>query len=121
MSFPKTRCRPAAAYQIIHDELNLDGNPALNLASFVTTWMEPEADKLMTESFGRNYIDADEYPQTTEIHNRCVNMLARLFNAPEAKCGRRLRHGGLVRGDPPGRPGPEMALAAPAAPGGPAH
>jgi glutamate decarboxylase len=71
------------AYQIIHDELNLDGNPALNLASFVTTWMEPEADKLMVESFGRNFVDADEYPQTTEIHHRCVNMLARLFNAPE--------------------------------------
>jgi glutamate decarboxylase len=72
-----------SAYQIIHDELNLDGNPALNLASFVTTWMEPEADKLMVESFGRNFIDADEYPQTTEIHNRCVNMLARLFHAHE--------------------------------------
>ena len=72
-----------SAYQIIHDELNLDGNPALNLASFVTTWMEPEADKLMVESFGRNFIDADEYPQTTEIHNRCVNMIARLFHAHE--------------------------------------
>ncbi len=72
-----------AAYQIIHDELNLDGNPTLNLASFVTTWMEPEADKVMSESFGRNFIDADEYPQTTEIHNRCVNMLARLFHAHE--------------------------------------
>ncbi|MGH9071060.1 MAG: glutamate decarboxylase, partial [Acidimicrobiales bacterium] len=69
------------AYRLIHDELNLDGNPELNLATFVTTWMEPEADKLMTESLGRNYIDADEYPQTTEIQNRCVNMLARLFNA----------------------------------------
>ena len=72
-----------SAYQIIHDELNLDGNPVLNLASFVTTWMEPEADMLMAESLSRNFIDADEYPQTTEIHNRCVNMLARLFNAPE--------------------------------------
>jgi glutamate decarboxylase len=80
---PENQMPPRAAYQIIHDELNLDGNPALNLASFVTTWMEPEADMLMTESFGRNYVDADEYPQTTEIHNRCVNMLARLFNAPE--------------------------------------
>ena len=80
---PEHQMPPASAYQIIHDELNLDGNPALNLATFVTTWMEPEADKLMTESFGRNFIDADEYPQTTEIHNRCVNMLARLFNAPE--------------------------------------
>jgi glutamate decarboxylase len=72
-----------AAYQIIHDELNLDGNPALNLASFVTTWMEPEADRLMAESFGRNFIDADEYPQTIEIQNRCVNMIARLFHAPD--------------------------------------
>ena len=71
-----------AAYQIIHDELNLDGNPALNLASFVTTWMEPEADKLIMESIGKNYVDNDEYPQTQVIQNRVVNMLARLFNAP---------------------------------------
>lgn len=41
---------PRAAYQLIHEELNLDGNPARNLASFVTTWMEPEADKLIMES-----------------------------------------------------------------------
>jgi glutamate decarboxylase len=72
-----------AAYQIIHDELNLDGNPALNLASFVTTWMEPEADKLIMESIGKNYVDNDEYPQTQIIQNRVVNMLARLFNAPK--------------------------------------
>ena len=81
---PARQMSPRAAYQIIHDELNLDGNPALNLASFVTTWMEPEADKLMAESLSRNFVDADEYPQTTEIHNRCVNMLARLFNAPDS-------------------------------------
>ena len=70
-------------YQLIHDELRLDGNPALNLASFVTTWMDEEAQRLMSESFDKNYIDQDEYPQTTEIQNRCVNMLARLFHAPE--------------------------------------
>ena len=72
-----------AAYQIIHDELNLDGNPALNLASFVTTWMEPEADQLIMESIGKNYVDNDEYPQTEIIQDRVVNMLARLFNAPQ--------------------------------------
>ena len=71
------------AYQICRDELNLDGNPALNLASFVTTWMEPEAEKLMHESFNKNFVDQDEYPQTTEIQNRCVNMLARLYHAPQ--------------------------------------
>lgn len=72
-----------AAYQLIHDELNLDGNPVLNLASFVTTWMEPEADKLIAESVDKNYVDNDEYPQTMRIQLRVVNMLARLFNAPE--------------------------------------
>jgi glutamate decarboxylase len=46
-----------AAYQICHDELNLDGNPALNLASFVTTWMEPEAERLIVESLNKNYVD----------------------------------------------------------------
>ncbi len=72
-----------AAYQLIHDELNMDANPSLNLASFVTTWMEPEAERLITENLHKNFIDHDEYPQTEVIHNRCVNMLARLFNAPE--------------------------------------
>ena len=70
------------AYQLVHDELNLDGNPALNMATFVSTWMEPEADKLMQEALGKNYVDADEYPQSAEIQNRCVNILAHLYNAP---------------------------------------
>ncbi|MBU1167628.1 glutamate decarboxylase [Patescibacteria group bacterium] len=72
-----------AAYQLVHDELNLDGNPSLNLASFVTTWMEPEADKLIAENINKNFIDHDEYPQIEMIHERVVNMLARLFNSPE--------------------------------------
>lgn len=71
-----------AAYQLIHEELNLDGNPSLNLASFVTTWMEPEADQLIMDSVDKNYVDNDEYPQTSKIQDRVVNMLARLFNAP---------------------------------------
>ena len=71
------------AYRVIKDELNLDGNPSLNLASFVTTWMDDGAHRLLCESFGKNYIDQDEYPQTTQIQNYCVNMLARLFHASE--------------------------------------
>jgi glutamate decarboxylase len=71
-----------AAYQLIHDELDLDGNPALNLASFVTTWMEPEAQRLATETLNRNFVDQDEYPQTEKIHHRVVSMIGRLFNAP---------------------------------------
>ena len=72
-----------AAYRLIHDELNLDGNPALNLASFVTTWMEPEARKLIDENLHKNFIDQDEYPKTAEVQDRVVNMLSRLFNAPK--------------------------------------
>jgi glutamate decarboxylase len=70
------------AYQLVHDELNLDGNPALNLASFVTSWMEPQADVLAAETLAKNMIDQDEYPQTEEVHRRVVSMIARLFHAP---------------------------------------
>ncbi len=72
-----------AAYQLVDDELNLDGNAALNLASFINTWMEPEADKLIAENIRKNFIDHDEYPQTLVIEERIVNMLARLFNSPD--------------------------------------
>ncbi|KAH9302992.1 hypothetical protein KI387_014575, partial [Taxus chinensis] len=71
-----------AAYQIISDELMLDSNPRLNLASFVTTWMEPECNKLIMEAINKNYVDMDEYPVTTEIQNRCVNIIARMYHAP---------------------------------------
>lgn len=54
----------------------------LKLASFVTTYMEPEADDLMVDGLRKNYIDLDQYPQTAEIHNRCVTMLANLYHAP---------------------------------------
>ncbi|KAI9877957.1 MAG: Glutamate decarboxylase 4 [Pleopsidium flavum] len=70
------------AYRAIRDHLSLDGNPMLNLASFVTTYMEDEAEKLMTESLSKNFIDYEEYPQSADIQNRCVSMIARLFNAP---------------------------------------
>jgi glutamate decarboxylase len=73
---------PSTAYQIVHDHLMLDGNARLNLATFVTTWMEPEADRLMAECLDKNMIDKDEYPQTAELELRCVNILAQLWNAP---------------------------------------
>ena len=56
------------AYQIIHDELTLDGAPNLNLASFVHTWMPDEANKLMMENLSKNLIDQDEYPITREYN-----------------------------------------------------
>ncbi|CAN1137683.1 Glutamate decarboxylase [Linum perenne] len=79
---PENSIPKEAAFQIINDELMLDGKPRLNLASFVTTWMEPECDKLIMDSLNKNYVDMDEYPVTTELQNRCVNIIAHLFNAP---------------------------------------
>ncbi len=83
-TFPSKGIRARAAYQLIHDELNLDGNPDLNLATFVTTWMEPEADKLIIENLHKNFIDHFEYPQVNVIEERIVNILANLYNVPES-------------------------------------
>ncbi|MEV8569116.1 glutamate decarboxylase [Streptomyces sp. NPDC051322] len=74
---------PSTAYQLVHDELMLDGNSRLNLATFVTTWMEPQADVLLAECRDKNMIDKDEYPRTAELERRCVSMLAALWNAPD--------------------------------------
>ncbi len=81
---PAGELPPDVAYQIVHDELMLDGNARLNLATFVSTWMEPQAEKLMTECFDKNMIDKDEYPQTAALEVRCVNILSRLWHAPAA-------------------------------------
>ncbi|TGN79200.1 glutamate decarboxylase [Streptomyces bauhiniae] len=75
---------PDTAYQVVHDELMLDGNARLNLATFVTTWMEPQAGRLMGESRDKNIVDKDEYPRTAELERRCVAMLADLWNAPDS-------------------------------------
>ncbi|MGY5003718.1 glutamate decarboxylase [Streptomyces griseus] len=74
---------PLTAYRLVHDELMLDGNSRLNLATFVTTWMEPQAGVLMGECRDKNMIDKDEYPRTAELEKRCVAMLADLWNAPD--------------------------------------
>eukprot|EP01083_Nonionella_stella_P033967 92934_1 len=78
---PDEPLKPKAAYRLIKDEMNLDGNPVLNLASFVQTRMDPECDQLMMENLGKNFIDAAEYPQSTLIEERCVTMLRDVFNA----------------------------------------
>ena len=79
----KDSIAPNVAYQLIKDELMNEGNARLNLATFCQTYMEPEATKLMAETLEKNAIDKSEYPQTTEMENRCVDMIANLWNAPK--------------------------------------
>ncbi len=82
-SLPENSMPPRVAKDLVHDTLMLDGNARLNLATFVTTWMEPEAQELMAETFDKNMIDKDEYPQTAELEQRCVMMLAKLWSSPD--------------------------------------
>ena len=82
--FPEGEHDPRHVYQAVHDELMLDGNSRQNLATFCSTWIEPEVYKLMDECVDKNMIDKDEYPQTAEIEARCVHMLADLWNSPDA-------------------------------------
>ena len=85
LRLPEESMDPEAAYRFIHDELMLDGSSRLNLATFVTTWMDPEAGKLMAETFDKNMIDKDEYPATAAIEQRCVCMVADLFHADDLR------------------------------------
>jgi len=86
---PENGMRAVDAMRLLGEELVLDGIPMRNLATFVTTWMEPEAQRIIAENLYRNYIDHAEYPQTAEIEHRCIRMLADLFNAPGETTGTR--------------------------------
>lgn len=86
---PADGMEPVEAMRLIGEDLILDGIPERNLATFVTTWMEPEAQRIIAENLHRNFIDHAEYPQTAEIEQRCIRMLAGLFNAPGETTGAR--------------------------------
>ncbi len=86
---PKSGMSAEEAMRLIGEEMVLDGLPMRNLATFVTTWMEPEANRVIQESLHTNFIDHAEYPQTAEIEQRCIRMLADLFHAPAKTTGAR--------------------------------
>jgi glutamate decarboxylase len=81
-NFPRSGMEAQDAMRLVAEELVLDGIPSRNLATFVTTWMEPEAQRIIAENLHRNFIDHAEYPQSAEIEQRCIRMLADLFHAP---------------------------------------
>ena len=70
--FPDRESFPADVFQVIQDELLLDGNARQNLATFCQTWEEPEIHKIMDLAIDKNMVDKDEYPLTAEIESRCV-------------------------------------------------
>jgi glutamate decarboxylase len=87
--FPDGGMSAIDAMRLVGEELKIEGDPDRNLATFVTTWMEPEAQRLIAANLHRNFIDHAEYPISAEIEQRCVRMLADLFNAPGETTGTR--------------------------------
>ncbi len=87
--FPDEGMSAPDAYNLIQEEMELDGDPARNLATFVTTWMELPAKMVIAENLHRNFIDHAEYPRTAEIEKRCIRMLADLYHAPGKTMGAR--------------------------------
>ncbi|MFI8523166.1 glutamate decarboxylase [Promicromonospora sukumoe] len=85
--FPATGMSPTDTMRMLGEDLALEGDPMRNLATFVTTWMEPEAQRIIAENLHRNFIDHAEYPISAEIEQRCVRMLADLFHAPGETTG----------------------------------
>src|SRR4051794_3655052 len=88
-AIPEHAMDSIAAMRLVGQELAVEGIPERNLATFVTTWMEPEARAVIDENLHRNFIDHAEYPMTAEIEQRCIRMLADLFNAPGETTGAR--------------------------------
>ncbi|QDC25312.1 glutamate decarboxylase [Georgenia yuyongxinii] len=87
--FPENGMTAVDAMRLVGEDLALEGDPARNLATFVTTWMEPEAQRVIADNLHRNFIDHAEYPRTAEIEQRCIRMLADLFHAPGETTGAR--------------------------------
>src|SRR4051795_9903206 len=87
--FPAAGMTATDAMRLVAEDIALEGDPARNLATFVTTWMEPEAQRIISGNLHRNFIDHAEYPRTAEIEQRCIRMLADLFHAPGETTGAR--------------------------------
>jgi glutamate decarboxylase len=87
--FPESGMSALDAMRLVDEELALEGDPNRNLATFVTTWMEPEAQRLIGENLYRNFIDHAEYPISAEVEQRCIRMLADLYHAPGETTGAR--------------------------------
>ncbi len=88
-AFPPVGMPAQEAMRLLGEELVMDGDPMHNLATFVTTWMEPEAQRIIAENLHRNFIDHAEYPRSAEIEQRCIRMLAELYHAPGETTGAR--------------------------------
>ena len=82
-NIPQHKTTPEIAYQMVKDETYPQTQPRLNLATFVTTYMDEYATRLMNEAINVNYIDETEYPRVAVMCGRCINIIANMWNSPE--------------------------------------
>ena len=80
---PNESLDASTAYQLVHDHLATDWKAYTNMATFVTSYMDPEAEKLMMENLSKNLADRDIYGQVAQLESRCLSMLHKLWNAPK--------------------------------------
>ncbi len=82
-TIPEHKTPAVIAYQMVKDETFPQTQPRLNLATFVTTYMDDYGTRLMNDAIGINYIDETEYPRVAVMCGRCINMVANMWNTPE--------------------------------------
>lgn len=84
-AMPECGMSPEIAYRLVRDQLMLDGNARLNLATFCQTWLDPNVHEIMDACIDKNMIDRDEYPATAELEKRCIQIVADLWNASSSE------------------------------------
>ncbi len=81
---PEEPTNPDIAYQMVKEETFPQTQPRLNMATFVTTYMDDYATKLMNEAININFIDETEYPRIALMSAKCINIIANLWNTPDS-------------------------------------
>ena len=85
---PDAPTTPEIAYQMVKDETFAQTQPRLNLATFVTTYMDDYATKLMNEAININYIDETEYPRIAVMNAKCIISWLTFGTLPKRKNGK---------------------------------
>ena len=98
-------------YALLRDELMLDGNSRQNLATFCTTWVEPEVRQLMADAIDKNMIDKDEYPADRRDRVPLRPHPGRSLALARRRRDDRLLHDGIERSRDARRTRAEVAVA----------
>eukprot|EP00511_Aplanochytrium_stocchinoi_P009187 CAMPEP_0204863496 /NCGR_PEP_ID=MMETSP1348-20121228/3354_1 /ASSEMBLY_ACC=CAM_ASM_000700 /TAXON_ID=215587 /ORGANISM="Aplanochytrium stocchinoi, Strain GSBS06" /LENGTH=570 /DNA_ID=CAMNT_0052013835 /DNA_START=95 /DNA_END=1807 /DNA_ORIENTATION=+ len=69
----------------VEDMHSLDFSQNLNTSSYVNVVAEPEEEEVALMGLKVNLADQTVYPASFRMHNKCVNIVANLWNCPKPK------------------------------------